>query len=250
MNIYEKLSAITIELLSVAKNLEVGVGKSSYKAVGEADVLRAVKPLEAKYKVYSYPFSRRIIESGTLENEAIDYNTKEKITKKNLFERIETIYRFVNTEQPDEYVDIVSYGDGIDPQDKSVGKAMTYADKYALLKAYKIITGDDPDQDLSKDLKDVKTKKPPVLETTKAQDLPFETPTEEAEIGELHEVVGTISQTDKTTIYAYVNGLTNQQKDVFYAWLNKLYFTRDIAKLSERQGAEIVRKIGEKQNGK
>ena len=51
MNIYEKLSAITNEIGTVAKNLEVGVGKSQYKAVGEADVLKAVKELEAKYKV-------------------------------------------------------------------------------------------------------------------------------------------------------------------------------------------------------
>ena len=53
MNIYEKLSTITNEIGTVAKNLEVGVGKSQYKAVGEADVLKAVKELEAKYKVYS-----------------------------------------------------------------------------------------------------------------------------------------------------------------------------------------------------
>ena len=41
---------------------------------------------------------------------------------------------------------------------KAPGKAMTYADKYALLKAYKIITGEDPDQNYSNDLKG-KTKK-------------------------------------------------------------------------------------------
>ena len=160
MNIYEKLSAITSELSTVAKNLEVGVGKSKYNAVGEADVLRAVKPLEAKYKIYSYPYSRTIIESGTIENEVTDYNTKEKLTKRNLFERIEVVYRFVNIEKPEEYIDITSYGDGIDSQDKSVGKAMTYADKYALLKAYKIITGDDPEQHASEDLKGVSTTKP------------------------------------------------------------------------------------------
>ena len=34
----------------------------------------------------------------------------------------------------------------------ATGKAMTYADKYALMKAYKIITGDDPDQEPSKPL--------------------------------------------------------------------------------------------------
>lgn len=157
LNIYEKLSAISTELMSVAKNLEVGVGASKYKAVGEADVLRAVKPLEAKYKVYSYPVNRTIIESGTIES-----TTYKGEIKKNLFERIEVIYRFVNIENPAEYVDITSYGDGIDSQDKSVGKAMTYADKYALLKAYKIVTGDDPDQNASEDLNAATTKSAPL----------------------------------------------------------------------------------------
>ena len=147
LNIYEKLSAVTSELSSVAKNLEVGYGQSKYKAVGEADVLRAIKPLEAKYKIYSYPFQRTIIESGTVDTA--------KGTKQ-LFERIEVIYRFVNAENPSEFIDITSYGDGIDDGDKSVGKAMTYADKYALMKAYKIVTGDDPDQNASEDLKGVK----------------------------------------------------------------------------------------------
>lgn len=148
LNVYQRLLAIQNELMYVAKNLSVGVGKSSYKAVGEADVLKAVKPLEAKYGVYSYPSSRRIVESAVLENEATDYNNN-KVIKKSFFERIETVYRFVNVDNPSEYIEITSYGDGIDTGDKSVGKACTYADKYALLKAYKIITGDDPDQDES-----------------------------------------------------------------------------------------------------
>lgn len=158
MNIYEKLLTIANELETVAKNLEVGTGKNSYKAVGEADILKAVKPLELKYGIYSYPYHRVIVESGVLENETIDYQTHEKVTKKNLYERIETTYRFVNIEKPEEYIDIVSYGDGIDSQDKSVGKAMTYADKYALMKAYKIVTGDDPDQNPSQPLKSVQLK--------------------------------------------------------------------------------------------
>lgn len=160
MNIYEKLSNITNELTAVAKNLSVGVGKSSYKAVGEADVLAAVKPLEIKYKVYSYPVSRKVIESGVIENESTGYDGS-KVIKKQLFERIEVVYRFVNIEKPEEFIDIVSYGDGIDSQDKSVGKAMTYADKYALLKAYKIITGDDPDQNKSETLTSATTRQAP-----------------------------------------------------------------------------------------
>lgn len=147
MNLYEKLLTITAELNAVAKNLKVGEGRSSYKAVGEADVLAAVKPLEVKYKVYSFPCTRRIIESTVLEKEST-YNGELKKSYQRLI-CIETTYRFVNCEEPSEFIEITTYGDGIDPQDKAPGKAMTYADKYALLKAYKIITGDDPDQTAS-----------------------------------------------------------------------------------------------------
>ncbi len=48
MNIFEKLSKITSEIKNVNKNLEVGIGKNSYKAVGEADVLAAVKRISAR----------------------------------------------------------------------------------------------------------------------------------------------------------------------------------------------------------
>lgn len=149
MNIYEKLSAITNEIGTVAKNLEVGVGKSQYKAVGEADVLKAVKELEAKYKIYSYPSSRKIVDTSILQTRK-EYNGQ--VTEGNqLFMRIEVEYTFVNVEKPEETIKIITYGDGIDTQDKAPGKAMTYADKYALLKAYKIVTGEDPDQQHSPD---------------------------------------------------------------------------------------------------
>ena len=67
MNIFEKLLKITSEMKNVNKNLEVGVGKNSYKAVGEADVLKAVKELEEKYRIYSYPKSRKIVDREILE---------------------------------------------------------------------------------------------------------------------------------------------------------------------------------------
>lgn len=146
-NIFEKMAAIAIELQTVAKNLEIKAGATTYKAVSEADVLRAVKPLEEKHRVYSFPFSRDIVESGTIES--TDYKGN---VKKQLYERIKTVYRFVNIDNTEEYIDMTTYGDGLDSGDKSVGKAMTYADKYALLKAYKIVTGEDPDQEASPEL--------------------------------------------------------------------------------------------------
>ncbi|GEM_PF-999642 len=159
LNIYQKMSAITNELQRVAKNLSVSTGKSSYKAVGEADILEAVKPIEVANGVYSYPITRNIIDSGTIENESIDYSTREKLKKSQLFMRVETVYRFVNMDNPSEFIETTTYGDGVDSQDKAPGKAMTYADKYALMKAYKITTGDDPDQNASEDLKKLHTNK-------------------------------------------------------------------------------------------
>ena len=162
LNIFQKMSAITEEINRVAKNLNVGTGQATYKAVGEADVLSAVKPIEIKHGVYSYPVNRNIVETNVLTTTTTKtFNGQETTTEKNqLFMRIETIYRFVNIEKPDEYVEVTTYGDGVDSQDKAPGKAMTYADKYALLKAYKIETGDDPDQNVSETLKGVKSTTP------------------------------------------------------------------------------------------
>ena len=86
-------------------------------------------------------------------------------TKKTTFmTRIETTYRFVNMDKPDEFIEIISFAEGIDSQDKGSGKAMTYADKYALMKAYKISTGDDPDQEASQPAEYKKAAKPMVYD--------------------------------------------------------------------------------------
>lgn len=149
-NIFQRMSAITAELRTVAKNLTVPTGgKNSYKAVSERDILDAVKPLEEKHGVYSYPVARTVLESNMLESEN-SYNGQTKKTT-TFMTRIESVYRFVNVDNPAEYVETTTFAEGIDSQDKGSGKAMTYADKYALMKAYKISTGDDPDQDPSEE---------------------------------------------------------------------------------------------------
>lgn len=148
LNIFERLSMITEEIGVVEKRLKVEINKTkSYKAASERDVLDAVKPIEIKYRVYSYPVKREVIDKDTLVKES-EYNGS--ITKTNtLFMRIETTYRFVNIDNPSEYTETTVYGDGLDSGDKAPGKAMTYADKYALMKAYKLSTGDDPDKEAS-----------------------------------------------------------------------------------------------------
>ena len=170
LNIFQRMLAATSEINRVAKNLKVDISKSqSYKAVAESDVLEAVKPIEEKYGIYSYPVSRTVIkdEAYTTTSE-YDGRKSEKTT---FFIRLATVYRFVNIDKPDEYIDITTYGDGVDTQDKAPGKAMTYADKYALLKAYKIQTGDDPDANASGNLGKKKFEEPTAVQLAQAEEL-------------------------------------------------------------------------------
>lgn len=144
MNIYEKMSAIEDKIATIPKNLTVKAGRYTYKAVAEKDVLAAVKEAEKEYRVFSYPVDSRVIDSNMLKKNDED--------DAKLFIRMERVYRFLNMDNPDEYVDVKGYGDGVDALDKAPGKAITYADKYALMKAYKIETGDDLDAHASDDL--------------------------------------------------------------------------------------------------
>lgn len=151
-NIFERMAAITADLERVNKSAEVGYGKNKYKAVLESDILDAIKPLEEKYRVYSYPINRETMVCDVMEQESSgvdDSGNPYKNSKAQFIYRVRTTYRFVNIDNPAEYIDMTSFGDGIDNADKAPGKAMTYSDKYALMKAYKITTGDDPDKDAS-----------------------------------------------------------------------------------------------------
>jgi hypothetical protein len=56
-------------------------------------------------------------------------------------------YRIVNVDDPSDFVDVQSVGYGVDRQDKGPGKALSYAKKYALLQAFLMETGDDPERD-------------------------------------------------------------------------------------------------------
>ena len=208
LNIFQRLALITDELQTVGKNLVVQQTKnSSYRAVSERDILDAVKPLEAKHGVYSYPVRRTILESNMLESVS-SYNGQE--TKKTTFmTRIETVYRFVNVDAPTDWVETTTFAEGIDSQDKGSGKAMTYSDKYALMKMYKISTGDDPDQEPSDNggWSRTASKSPhKPKEPTQAPPAPPETNTEPTEPKELDTLIPVGEMAGYTIRAAYKAG--------------------------------------------
>lgn len=148
MNIYEKLSAIRDEAGVIAKNLSIDVTNSrSYKAVSERDVLDTIRPLMSKYGIYCYPMCRE------LDDKAQIVTSSKYGDRTNFYFHYKNVMRFVNIHKPEEFIDVVSYSTGIDAGDKADGKAMTYGDKYALLKTFMISTGEDADQEASQEYK-------------------------------------------------------------------------------------------------
>lgn len=129
LNLFQKMDLVRVYTGVVSKNIQIGMGKG-YKAVSETDILKAVNEAEHKARLVSYQDSLEIIESNTAQSKYI---------------RVKSNVKVVNIDNPEEFVIFSGLGDGIDPNDKACGKANTYAMKYALMRGYKIPTGEDPD---------------------------------------------------------------------------------------------------------
>lgn len=146
LNLYQKIQAVSNEIKNIEKNMTVGKGNYAYKAVQDIDVTLEVKEAETKFGIVSIPVKQELVKSDIIKivkdggGESIQYMDIVKMT-----------LRIINLEKTDEFIDVESFGRGLDPGDKGFGKASTYARKYALLNAYKIATGEDPDENKSKE---------------------------------------------------------------------------------------------------
>lgn len=146
-NIFQKIQSVANEIKNIEKKLVVGEGKNAYNAVGDQDVTLSVKEAESKHGIVSVPFKQELVKSEILRvaNKGIETIKYVDIVKMTT--------RIYNIDNPSEYIDIETFGRGLDSGDKGFGKASTYARKYALLNAYKISTGEDPDAEKSKEEK-------------------------------------------------------------------------------------------------
>ena len=124
-NIHQRLHAVMKEVDYIQKEQKKGM---NYTIVSHDAVTAKVRPALVEHGVIYYPVKIDRTQDGN--------RTQMDVT-----------VRFVNIDQPSDFIDVACCGYGIDPQDKGPGKATSYAVKYALLKALGLETGDDPDQD-------------------------------------------------------------------------------------------------------
>ncbi|NQU54075.1 MAG: ERF family protein [Bacteroidetes bacterium] len=151
LNLYEKIQAVSSEVMNVEKDMTVEAGRYSYKAVSDNAVTMRVKAAEIQFRLISIPIKQELIDSQILKKVKDGYETNTFI------DNIKMTVRIIDLDDTKQFLDIESFGKGVDTSDKGFGKASTYARKYALLNAYKIATGEDPDKDKSPELITLKT---------------------------------------------------------------------------------------------
>jgi len=136
IDIYGRIAGISSELRYVQKGSTVkgktkSGGEFSYKGVSHDAVVAQLQPYFAKYRIHAFP---------TVIEERYDVSKSMTVLK------VEVMFACVD--------DVISpvvfkthvYGYGQDYGDKGVGKAYSYAMKYALLKTFFLETGEDDEQ--------------------------------------------------------------------------------------------------------
>lgn len=123
-NIHQRILDIMSELDYIEKGQARVNGQ--YRFVSHDQVSAKVHPLLVKHRVTIAPSVLECTQDGN--------RTTVKIA-----------VPFVNADNPSDFVCTEWYGQGIDSGDKGIGKAVSYAYKYALLKTFCLETGDDPD---------------------------------------------------------------------------------------------------------
>jgi hypothetical protein len=125
LNIHQRLAAVMRDVTYIQKEKRQGM---RYSIVSHDAVTAKVRPALLAAGVIYYPMGLHMQQQG------------------NRTECTMTV-RFVNIDEPTDFIDVASAGYGIDDQDKGPGKAISYSVKYALLKALGLESGDDPDED-------------------------------------------------------------------------------------------------------
>lgn len=146
-NLYEKIQMVSDEIRNIEKNIVVGTGNSSYKAVADVDVLLKVKDAEKKYGLVSIPVRQELVRTDQVQKMSRD--GYQSVTFADI---VKMTMRIINIDDSTQFIEVESFGRGLDAGDKGFGKASTYARKYALLNAYKLATGEDPDEQKSTEM--------------------------------------------------------------------------------------------------
>lgn len=145
---------------------------NNFRAISEKTILDAIEPIIEKDGIY---YTTEIKKSEVHISEAYGKNGKKLIFCANV--ELKVIFHRADDS---EIVSTESVGMGIDDNDKAMGKAYTYALKYALIKFFRLRFGDDPDFKPSESIPLEKPKSEETKDSKKAKKPENKKPTEKA----------------------------------------------------------------------
>lgn len=137
MSLVRKLTEVMQEVTYIQKT---GFNKfHGYKYATEADVSEKVRDELAKRNVLLVPS----VKSHAVRNHTTSKGSTEYIST------VQVDFTFIDGDSG-ESIGFTAFGEGQDAGDKGVYKAVTGAQKYALMKVFMIPTGDDPEENEEK----------------------------------------------------------------------------------------------------
>lgn len=151
------------------------------EVMGKVTYIQKEKKQGMRYSIVSHDAVTAKVRTPLLEAGIIYYPIRCETQQIGNRTEARMTIRFINIDDVSEFIDVETFGYGLDDQDKGPGKAMSYAVKYALLKTLGLETGDDPDLDQDTSYRD------PSLEEIALFSAGIATATSEAELSALLE---------------------------------------------------------------
>jgi hypothetical protein len=135
MNLYQKLVAIQKEVRGAQKDSSAGQGFTSYPYVSGTKLLNLIRPRMDKHGLLL------VQQVDSIENERMDYQTA-KGSKSELLSKVTMTFTWIDSESG-ETLPVKFAANGMNNWDKGLGSALTYAERYFLLKFFHIPTDED-----------------------------------------------------------------------------------------------------------
>jgi len=149
-NVHKAILEVMDEVGYVYKGGKMDFGNTKYSYAGEADLIKALRPVMVKAGLTLHCKAITPIETNDFNVTKAGYQGKPDTTTTNHRALMNYTFAMCHAES-DTSIEIAAIGDGIDVGDKAAYKAATGALKYALRQTFIIETGDDPDKTASEE---------------------------------------------------------------------------------------------------
>ena len=143
MSVYKKMHQVQAATRSLAANTEGQTGAAKYNYVSGAKLLGVIRPLMDKLGLI---LTQEVVD---IKNEPITYMTRNG-EKTEMFTTAHIRFTWVDTDDGSQVVNDF-FANGMNAWDKGLGSALTYAERYYLMKTFHIATDEDDVDALVKD---------------------------------------------------------------------------------------------------